>query len=73
MGISAWLVYPAALELLGAGLEPTRMETLAALCAAVAVAVVVYGVLTVATKAITLDDMKLLPKGEKLAKFLRIK
>jgi len=73
MGASAWLVYPAALELLGAGPEPGRMTILVALFAAVGVAVVVYGVLTVVTKAITIEDMKLLPKGEKIAKLLRIK
>ena len=73
MGAAAWLVYPAALKLLGAGPEPGRIIVLAALAAAVAVAIAVYGVLTVITKAITLEDMKLLPKGEKLAKLLRIK
>ena len=73
MGAAAWLVYPAALKLLGAGPQPGRIIVLAALAAAVAVAIAVYGVLTVITKAITLEDMKLLPKGEKLAKLLRIK
>ncbi|NCB74368.1 MAG: polysaccharide biosynthesis protein [Clostridia bacterium] len=73
MGAAAWLVYPAALKLLGAGPEPTRIIVLVALAATVAVAVAVYGVLTVITKAITLEDMKLLPKGEKIAKLLRIK
>ncbi len=73
MGAAAWLVYPAALELLGAGPEPGRMTTLLALGAAVAVAVLVYGIMTIMTRAITLDDMKLIPKGEKIAKLLRIK
>lgn len=73
MGAAAWLIYPAALELLGAGPEPGRMMILIALFASVAVAVVVYAVMTIATKAITLDDMKLLPKGEKLAKLLHVK
>ncbi|MFB0921817.1 MAG: polysaccharide biosynthesis protein [Oscillospiraceae bacterium] len=73
MGFAAWLVYPAALELLGAGPEPGRMTVLIALFAAVAIAVLVYGVMTIMTKAITLDDMKLIPKGEKIAKLLRIK
>ena len=73
MGAAAWLVYPAALKLLGAGPQPGRIIVLAALAAAVAVAIAVYGVLTIITKAITLEDMKLLPKGEKLAKLLRIK
>ena len=73
MGAAAWIVYPAALKLLGAGPQPDRIIILAALAAAVAVAIAVYGVLTVVTRAITLEDMKLIPKGEKLAKLLRIK
>lgn len=73
MGISAWLVYPAILGLLGAGPEPERKIILFALVPTVAVAVVVYGVMTIFTKAITLEDMKLVPKGEKIAKLLRIK
>jgi len=73
MGAAAWLVYPAALELLNAGPEPGRITTLLALGAAVAIAVLVYGVLTISTRAITLDDMKLLPKGEKIAKLLHVK
>ncbi len=73
MGVAAWLIYPAVLELLGAGPEPGRMTILIALFAAVVAAVLVYGVMTVVTKAITIDDMKLIPKGEKIAKLFRIK
>lgn len=73
MGAAAWLVYPAMLELLGAGPNPGRLMIILALLVAIAVAVVVYGVMTIFTKAITIDDMKLVPKGEKIAKLLRIK
>lgn len=73
MGLSAWLIYPAALKLLGAGPEPERMPVLIALVAAVGVAVLVYLVLTIVTQAITIEDMKLVPKGEKIAKILHIK
>ena len=73
MGAAAWLVYPATLELLGAGPNPGRLMIVVALLVAIAVAGVVYGVMTVITKAITLEDMKLIPKGEKIAKLLRIK
>ncbi len=41
--------------------------------AAVVLAVVVYGVLVVALRIITKDDLALLPKGEKLARLLRVK
>jgi len=46
---------------------------LAALIVAIGVGVIVYGVMTIITRAITIDDMLLLPKGEKIAKLLHIK
>lgn len=73
MGLTAWLVYPAALGLLKAGPEPSRMIAIAALTLTISLAVLVYLVLTVFTRAITVEDMKLIPKGEKLARLLRIK
>ena len=73
MGLVAWLVYPAAMGVLGAGADPSRMLVLAGLVIAIAVAVVIYLVLTIVTCAITIEDMKLIPKGEKLAKLLHIK
>ena len=47
--------------------------TLLALFAAVLIASVVYAVMTVVTRAITANDVMLIPKGEKIAKLLRIK
>lgn len=73
MGLAAWITYPAVLGLIGAGPEPESLETVAALGGAVLVGVAVYAVLTIATKSITLEDMKLIPKGEALARLLRIK
>lgn len=73
MALAAWLVYPAALGVLGAGDEPSRMTILICLALAIGVAAVLYVVCTIVTRAITLDDMKLLPKGEKIAKLLHIK
>ena len=73
MGASAWIVYPAALGLVGAGPEPGRKIILLALAIAIAVAVVVYAVMTILTKAITIEDMRLIPKGEKIAKLLHMK
>ncbi len=40
---------------------------------AIAVAVAVYGVCVVAFKAVTYDDVAMLPKGETLARLLRVK
>jgi stage V sporulation protein B len=73
MGAAAWLVYPAALKLLGAGPEPERKLVMLALVTAIGIAALVYLAMTVLTGAITHADMKLLPKGEKLAKLLHIK
>lgn len=73
MGAASWIVYPAVLDVLGAGPNPGRMTILIALAAAVAVGVVVYVVMTIITGAITMEDMKLIPKGERVAKLLHIK
>jgi len=35
--------------------------------------IIVYGFLIVVSRTVTMDDMKLIPKGAKIAKFLRIK
>ena len=40
---------------------------------AIALAVVVYGVLVLALRIITKDDLEMLPKGDKLAKILRVR
>lgn len=68
MGAAAWGVYGLASRFVSGG----RMETAVAMAAAIAVAVVVYLVLIIATRAVTLEDMKLIPKGEKLARLLHI-
>ena len=41
--------------------------------AAIVVAVVIYAVLIIFTGALTKEDVMLLPKGEKIAKLLRLK
>jgi len=50
-----------------------RWAVAAYLAAAVLVGVAVYGVLIIVTRTVTIDDMKLMPKGEKIANLLRIK
>ena len=65
MGVAAWAVWSLLHGLSGS----TAIPFLAAVCAGV----VVYAVMIIATRAITLEDMKLIPKGEKLAKWLRIR
>ena len=62
MGGAAWAVYGLSANLLG--------NTLA-LLGAIGVAVVVYLVLVLALRAVSRDDVMLMPKGEKIAKILR--
>ena len=73
MGAGAWGVYGLAARALRLGPDSSGLMTLVALAAAIAVAVVVYVVMVVVTKSVTLEDMKLIPKGEKIAKLLHIK
>ncbi len=64
MGAGAWAVY---------GIASRYAGELVSMVCGVAVAVVIYFVLVIVLKAITRDDLKLLPKGEKIADILRIK
>ena len=63
MGVAVWSVHGLLSPLLG--------STLAAL-GAIGLGVVVYAVLVVALRAISREDLSLMPKGEKLAKILRL-
>lgn len=76
MGVAAWAVY-SLLHGLMAGTERMLggipMATLLPFFAAVCAGVVVYGVMIIALRAITLEDMKLFPKGEKIARILHIR
>lgn len=50
----------------------SRMGNAAGIFLAIAVAGVVYLVLVVAIRAISKDDLALMPKGDKLARLLRL-
>lgn len=73
MGAGAYGVYGLmrrfAYPMLGSG----RIALIICLGAAIALAVVIYAVLIIALRAVTKDDIMLLPKGEKIAKILKIK
>ena len=73
MGAAAWAVYGIAAKLLHVAVAESRLPVLLAMGLAIAAAVVVYVVMVVVTKSVTLEDMKLIPKGEKLARLLHIK
>ena len=50
----------------------SRMGNAVATLAAIGVAMVVYLVLVVALRAISREDLSLMPKGDKLARLLRL-
>jgi len=69
----AYLVYKA-IHFIGSGLiGDGRLAVSAFLACTILLAVTVYGVLVIATRTITIEDMKLIPKGEKIAKILKIR
>lgn len=71
MGVAAYAIYGLGEKLLG--MDLSRLMTMVCLVAAIGVAVIIYLVLVIATRAITAEDLLLLPKGEKLAKLLRLR
>ena len=70
MGAAVWGVYHLAAAVLG---TDSFMRVALTTGASVGVGVVVYAVLVVVTKAITVDDVSLLPKSDKIASLLRLK
>jgi stage V sporulation protein B len=73
MAAVAYLLY-ALLVRLGSGIiGDGRMAVTLYLAIAIAVSIAVYAILIIISRTITAEDMKLVPKGEKLAKVLRLK
>ncbi|MBE6996969.1 MAG: polysaccharide biosynthesis protein, partial [Ruminococcaceae bacterium] len=72
MAACAWAVYGLAARLLHVG-QSGRIMLAAALVVAIGIAVAVYLVMVIVTRSVTLEDMKLIPKGEKIAKLLHIR
>lgn len=68
MGGAAWAVYGLLSRLLGSGSLGNAVATLFA----IGVAAVVYLVLVIALRAISREDLALMPKGDKLARLLRL-
>lgn len=75
MGGCAWGVFTCADRLLRRMglLRSGRLQYLAPVAAAVVVAVVLYLVFVVVFRAITKEELELVPKGDKLGRLLRIK
>ena len=85
MGLGCWAVYGLGSKLLmKAGIlcqvdevtkeviDLSRSGNALVTMAAIGVAVIIYAVLVLALKAISKEDLKLMPKGEKIAKILHI-
>ena len=73
MGVAVRLVYPVFMDLLNAGSNPGRKIILVGLLLSILVGIAVYLVMTILTRAVTMEDMKLIPKGEKIGKKLHIR
>lgn len=70
MGVSAWAVYSLCARVIGAG---SWIKLAVCMCVAVLAAVVVYLVSAIRLRAVTKEDMKLIPGGEKAARLLRMR
>ena len=74
MGACAWAVYGLLSRLVSAPGQPLdRLPMAVAMLGAIAAAVAVYAVMIVLTGALTLEDMALIPKGEKLGRLLHLR
>jgi stage V sporulation protein B len=73
MSIAAWCVYELLYKACAGAIGTGRITLAFCLLGAMIAAALIYIILAVATKTVTRADMKLLPRGEKLADFLRIR
>ena len=70
MGLTAWGVYGLCQRAL---MGSRRIGTLVAMCAAIGAAVIVYLITAIVFKAVTKEDMKLIPGGAKIARILHMR
>jgi len=73
MAGAAYAVYRLVSSLLSRALGMGRYAVASYLGVAILAGVAAYGLLIILTRTITAEDMKLIPRGEKLAKVLRIR
>ena len=73
MAGAAYLAYGAARKLGSGAIGAGRFAVALYMAVAIVAALIVYAVLIIVTGAITAEDLKLVPKGEKLTKLLRIR
>ena len=70
MALTAWGVFGLAQRAL---MPMHRIGALIAMCAAILAAVVVYMMAAITLRAVTKEDMKLIPGGEKIARILHMR
>ena len=73
MGVCAWAVYGVLSSVAGGYLSSGRFLMAIAMAASIGVAVIVYFVMIIVTGTLTKEDMKLVPKGDKIASVLKLK
>ena len=73
MAVAAFFVYELIYRVCAGSVGTGRIAIAAYLAVAIVIAVAVYGILIILSRTVTMDDMMLVPKGEKLAKILRIR
>ena len=70
--LASALMAAAAKAVLFAAQNLLHLPSVICIALTVGVAVIVYAVLVISLRTLTKDDVMLLPKGEKVAKFLKI-
>ena len=73
MGVCAWAVYGVLSSIGGGFLSDGRFPMLIAMVISIFIAVIVYFIMIIVTGTLTKEDMKLVPKGEKIAAVLKLK
>ena len=69
MGMGAWYVSTGEMDV---GALVANSQYISMILAAILVAVAVYGALVVALRCLSREDLSLMPKGDKLARLLRL-
>ncbi|MDR0446972.1 MAG: polysaccharide biosynthesis protein [Oscillospiraceae bacterium] len=72
MGVAAFSVHGLVQKLIGGSLGSGRAAEAVALLPTIAIAVIIYAVLAVASRAITRADLKYVPKGDRIADILHL-
>jgi stage V sporulation protein B len=73
MGAGAWAVYGLASKVLSGGDDLGRLLMAVSMLAGIGVGAILYFILIILTRAVTREDMMLIPKGEKLARIFHIR